>query len=177
VCPSDLPVPSIMSALIAAQVALDLSWRLAPLPAFALVRAPLRRHIDSRLLLCGGVFGLRQPLVQDVGLSLALSQRHLDFMSGLALLWRFAPAPRFTIRCISAQGFDIRALVLAIVTIHASPRWTRPLCSLSYCAIQIVFTLLADWWVGTQQPRSPDWGGRSCGGSSNGVSSWWLPRG
>jgi hypothetical protein len=35
------------------------------------------------------------PLVQGVELSFALSWRHLDFTSGLALLWRFAPAPCF----------------------------------------------------------------------------------
>src|SRR5947208_671064 len=90
ICQSPLLCP----LFTAARVALDLSWRLAPLPAFALVRAPLQRHVDSRSLLRGGVFGLHQPLVQDVGLSLALSRRHLDFMSGLALLWRFAPAAR-----------------------------------------------------------------------------------
>src|SRR5947208_4305423 len=63
ICQSPLLCP----LFTAARVALDLSWRLAPLPAFALVRAPLRRHVDLRSLLRGGVFGLRQPLVQDVG--------------------------------------------------------------------------------------------------------------
>jgi hypothetical protein len=54
------------------------------LPVFAPVRAPLLFHLIRA-----------SPLVQGVELSFALSWRHLDFTSGLALLWRFASVPCF----------------------------------------------------------------------------------
>jgi len=64
------------------------SHYLAPNPAFTLVRAPLRRRVDSHTLFRGSASGLRQPSGGGSEVSLALTRRRVAFTAWL----RFAVA-------------------------------------------------------------------------------------
>ena len=100
------------------------------------------------LLFCRCTFNLWYPSGAGRALTHPL-QWHLDFTSGLTLLWRFVPEPCFTKRCINSQGFDAPSLAMAIVALYVgpSPRRTRALVAVQRALVRPLAAAcsLNDW--------------------------------
>lgn len=102
--------------------------RLAPIPAFALVRAPMRQHIDFIIALLAQYLWFAPALLwQRIELPLAVSLQCLDFMLGLAL-WRFAlphhtpwvPTLRFAAETFSAS-LSLLTVAIPSARVGAAP--------------------------------------------------------
>ena len=85
--------------------------RLAPTLVFSLLRASLWRCIDSVLALSR----------QRIELSLAFSQRHLNFAPGLALRWHFVPTP-----CLPIMPQSPTPRASQVVTLSVPPMSSMP---------------------------------------------------
>ena len=97
---------------------------LAPNPAFALVRAPLRRRVDSHTLFRGSASGLRQPSGGSDEVSLAVSRRRVAFTAWL----RFAVG----VLCLhSAPPYASVASGFVAAAFSASPACLMPAVPLS----------------------------------------------